>query len=453
MKQIQINVSTPAGSGNVATDLIQDNKGDLAVGVQSNSAQKLGIGIDGQILTADSSTTTGLRWANSKTMSTDPIQDNKGDIVIGIGDETATKLPMGSDGQILIIDSSTTTGLRQADADLTGSPGGSYLASDITYDGTDSVEYILDNVLNRGILEAIDVTDDGGLNIAQNAGTIFDYATKSVIKINSGSGSCANNNTNYLKQLGGNSLTISTTIASGNNLNIATISCQANDIFGIISNDVVGEKEANISRALRSMFPSIVSDGLIISEDPDSTNIQDVSISGGTYIIHGHERCDVTSFNSRNKNIIRWFHSGGVWTSDTSHSIDITKYDNGTDLVAVTPAKYHRSLFLIVGDTIHWIYPSAEYGTVLQAKNAGNPPIPPGISIYPRLASVIIQGNDTIFPLPGDDQQIDVRPTIYYIASGMISDHGNLSGLSDNDHPQYALATQAQDFLTIQVFS
>lgn len=43
------------------------------------------------------------------------IIDAKGDLLVGIGPNTATRLPVGTDGQILIADSSQTTGLRWID--------------------------------------------------------------------------------------------------------------------------------------------------------------------------------------------------------------------------------------------------------------------------------------------------------------------------------------------------
>ena len=51
------------GSGDVATDAIWDAKGDLAVGTGANTAAKLTVGANGTVLTADSSTATGTKWA------------------------------------------------------------------------------------------------------------------------------------------------------------------------------------------------------------------------------------------------------------------------------------------------------------------------------------------------------------------------------------------------------
>lgn len=51
------------GGGSVATDAIFDAKGDLPVGTGADTAARLPVGTNGQVLTADSAETTGLKWA------------------------------------------------------------------------------------------------------------------------------------------------------------------------------------------------------------------------------------------------------------------------------------------------------------------------------------------------------------------------------------------------------
>ena len=42
-----------------------DAKGDILAGLSDNTISKISIGIDGQILTADSSQGTGIKWSNA----------------------------------------------------------------------------------------------------------------------------------------------------------------------------------------------------------------------------------------------------------------------------------------------------------------------------------------------------------------------------------------------------
>ena len=53
---------TLSGGGSVATDVIFDAKGDLAVGTGADTASRLPVGADTQVLIADSTQATGLKW-------------------------------------------------------------------------------------------------------------------------------------------------------------------------------------------------------------------------------------------------------------------------------------------------------------------------------------------------------------------------------------------------------
>lgn len=65
----------PAGAGGqqggaVATDMIWDAKGDLAVATAANTAAKLAVGANGTLLQADSTQDTGLKWETPRTYPT-----------------------------------------------------------------------------------------------------------------------------------------------------------------------------------------------------------------------------------------------------------------------------------------------------------------------------------------------------------------------------------------------
>ena len=105
------------GGGSVATDTIWDAKGDVAGGTGANTAARLAVGTDGQVLTADAAETTGLKWATpgaGTNVSTDTLWDTKGDLAVATGSNAAAKLAAGANGLFLTTDSSETTGLKWA---------------------------------------------------------------------------------------------------------------------------------------------------------------------------------------------------------------------------------------------------------------------------------------------------------------------------------------------------
>jgi hypothetical protein len=111
----------------ITADSIWDAKGDLAVGTGVDTAAKLSVGSNGQVLTADSTQSSGIKWAaapGGALVAVDTIWDAKGDLAVGTGADTASKLSVGSDGQVLIADSAQSSGLKWTAAStglLTGS--------------------------------------------------------------------------------------------------------------------------------------------------------------------------------------------------------------------------------------------------------------------------------------------------------------------------------------------
>lgn len=60
-------VSAAIVSGGVAADPLWDAKGDIAVGLGPDAADNLAVGSNGQVLTADSAQTLGVKWATPVT--------------------------------------------------------------------------------------------------------------------------------------------------------------------------------------------------------------------------------------------------------------------------------------------------------------------------------------------------------------------------------------------------
>jgi hypothetical protein len=87
-------------------------KGDLKT--YSTFPTRLAVGTNGQVLTANSATATGLEWAaaGSGAVATDTIWDAKGDLAAGTGANTAARLAAGTNTYLLSANSATASGLE-----------------------------------------------------------------------------------------------------------------------------------------------------------------------------------------------------------------------------------------------------------------------------------------------------------------------------------------------------
>ncbi len=335
-------------------------------------------------------------------------------------------------------------------------------AADVPYDGVETVEEILDDTINHGVLDAITVTVDNGvgnvgLDISWTVGEIFDVQNATVVDTTAADAqTCDDDAINYLIWTTGTGLTLGTTQASiPDQIEIATISCQNGIIYAISIDDIIKYRTSGMSEALAALFPSVITDGLVVSPktDDDPGTPGNVTLTQGIYYLEGHEKHTVSALDG--PTLVRWYHNdGATYASDTNAEVDFTQWDNpdkagGQGLEAVNPAKYYRSNFFIVGNTLHWIYPTAEYNTVAAAAVGGCPAKPPGLEIHPRSACLILRAGDTTLPAAGDDRWIDVRPLPTGGASGgVITDHGNMGGLIDDDHEKYLLASDATNRAT-----
>lgn len=97
-------------SGTITLTLATNAKGDLLIGTGSGTAAILPVGTTNQTIIVDSTTTTGLKFASSA----QSLMTAKGDLLAASAASTPTILPVGTTNQTIIVDSTTTTGLKYA---------------------------------------------------------------------------------------------------------------------------------------------------------------------------------------------------------------------------------------------------------------------------------------------------------------------------------------------------
>lgn len=97
---------------NAIQNAIVDAKGDLIAATAADTPARLAVGTNGQVLTADSTAATGLAWATASSGIPATILDAKGDLIAATAADTAARLAVGSNTQVLMADSTAATGLK-----------------------------------------------------------------------------------------------------------------------------------------------------------------------------------------------------------------------------------------------------------------------------------------------------------------------------------------------------
>lgn len=105
-----VDITDLASNANVKT--IATTKGDVLVATGAAALARLGVGTNGQVLTADSTQATGMRWADTIAS----VITSKGDLIAGTGSGAIARVPVGTDGLVLKADSTQVAGVVWATA-------------------------------------------------------------------------------------------------------------------------------------------------------------------------------------------------------------------------------------------------------------------------------------------------------------------------------------------------
>lgn len=187
----------------------------------------------------------------------------------------------------------------------------------------------------------------------------------------------------------------------------------------------------------RNALGPIFSNGSLVTE----TGTRQLQIGAGKYYFSSNE------FNPSGASpatFDAYYRDGGTGFTEVSavSTVDNAYYDSGTGtLTALTATYYAKHALYLVGDGADeeyiLVYSQVQYSSLVLAEQ-GNLPLSPGFidDAVVLIASIIVrEGTTNIIEIR------DERPVIGFKASGVsaATTHGNLLGLSADDHPQYLL--------------
>lgn len=186
----------------------------------------------------------------------------------------------------------------------------------------------------------------------------------------------------------------------------------------------------------RQAMGPIYATGSIVTE---STSPFNLNVTSGEYYYSSN---DYQPIGGSGVTFTQYYRDGlGSWVTSATTVVNNISYDGNGVLSALTTGYYTKHTLYLIGDGTYENYflvlGQNEYSSLVQTENALLPTPPTFFSdAVTQVANIYIQQG-----FSGITQIEDIRPTIAFRAGGVnaSSVHGNLLGLSADDHTQYLL--------------
>ncbi len=283
---------------------------------------------------------------------------------------------------------------------------------------TVDLDHFIQDVQMNCVMDPITVTDEGGLNIQWNAGEVWvddtiintdARNTNYTLNNNAGSFIYAINSTSTLQ--------ISNSHPVGEHTLVQIVYTYLGDIKYTISEPECHNQVEDTHDALDTILSEIVVSGLEVAIDLDGTNVNDFTANSGIYFLHAHHEHVVTStlysagVGHGDNNLHRYYHSSSAWTSEDSNGVDFGFWDNGTDKIAVSNAKWYSGYVFVEGvNELVYVYPQTQHNSESSAlsESITYPPYHQGFVV--PLAQFVFRGSESAFGMKA--YFLDIRPTI-----------------------------------------
>lgn len=200
---------------------------------------------------------------------------------------------------------------------------------------------------------------------------------------------------------------------------------------------IVGQRAARLHTYVEEVVGSVAVSGITTTKDAIALRLQ---VDAGTFYTHDFR---VTVPATDPITFTYWFRdgSGGFTQVAGSTLIDKDNWDDGTGVLnSLVAGEWKKDLLFVVSTGIGLVEYHVFYGqevfTSQSEAEAGNLPAAATdvVGNGVRSGGIVIEGASATIA-----SVVDVRPFIGQLAPGTtaVSDHGLLSGLSDDDHPIY----------------
>lgn len=206
-------------------------------------------------------------------------------------------------------------------------------------------------------------------------------------------------------------------------------------------------KASKIGDYLRTVIGPVVTSGLLVSVGTSALKLQ---VSAGS-VAFG-PLTFTTSSTLTDFQFLPSYRVSGVWNYGTlTDTVNVNQYNAAGGLTTMTASYFTKHvLYMAEGFgavKFYLVIGQEQYATLAEAQ-AATLPTPPShllVDTIPIAGLIVQQGASSI------TEFVDLRPRIrtqFQVSSGAasITDHGDLNGLTDDDHPQYVPVSGVRAF-------